>query len=167
MKRVSVSNFGLEKFQCCESTGCSGLIILNWNLESFTFFVTFNGRTYNAAIVSSVNPASILKMNFWCTLTCTLPPVGGHYNSQHTSYLRLLISLYRVLNTHKFSISLWSFKVKPVNSSLQIQEWCRVINLRVFLSIICILSSPLFLPHIPLLPLLYNWLLEPYSHLSV
>ena len=137
MKRVTVSNFGLEKFQCCECTGHSGLIIINWNKESFTFFVTLNGRMYNAAIVSSVNPASILKMNFWCTLTCTLPPVGGHYNSQHTSYYRLLISLYRVLNIHKSSTTHWSFKVKPVDISLQMQGWCRVINLCVFLSIIC------------------------------
>ena len=83
MKRVTVSNFGLEKFQCCESTGCSGLIILNWNKESFTFFVTLNGRMYNAAIVSSVNPASILKMNFWCTLTCTLPV---HYIIHYISF---------------------------------------------------------------------------------
>ena len=69
--------------------------------------------------------------------TCTLPPVGGRYNSQHTSYYRLLISLYRVLNIHKSSTTHWSFKVKPVDISLQMQGWCRVINLCVFLSIIC------------------------------
>ena len=65
-----------------------GLTILNWSKESFKFFLTLNGRMYNAAIVSYVNPASILKMNFWYTLTCTLPPrpIGGYYNSQQTSY---------------------------------------------------------------------------------
>ena len=59
------------------------LLFLNWRKESFKFFVNLNGRTYNATIifiVSSVNPASILKMNFWYTLTCTLPqrPIGGY-----------------------------------------------------------------------------------------
>ena len=51
-------------------------------------FCEFEWNSYNATIVSSVNPASIFKMNFWYTLTCTLPPrpIGGYYNSQQTSY---------------------------------------------------------------------------------
>ena len=108
--------------------------------------MTLNGRTYNATIVSSVNPASILKMNFWYTLTCTLPPrpIGGYYNSQQTSYscIKDYWSHSTVLNIHKSSTTHWSFKVKPVDISLQMQEWRRVINLRIFLSTIC--SSNIF-----------------------
>ena len=111
--------------------------------------MTLNGRTYNATIVSSVNPGSVLKMNFWYTLTCTLPPrpIGGYYNLQQTSYscIKDYWSHSTVLNIHKSSTTHWSFKVKPVDISLQIQcknVSCRVINLHIFLSTIC--SSNIF-----------------------
>ena len=98
--------------------------ILNWNIESFMFFVSLNGRTYNAAIVRSVRPASTRRTTYWCRflerfryIKCTCLPASGRWVLK---WLNWLFRNYQVI----FVITSKDFP--PVSTVLVDHNFCQI-----------------------------------------